>query len=189
MRNTPPELPVCLPGEPEAPQSVRAAERLFGRLRPQLLRFAFWLCRDRALAEDVVQEALLRAWRARDSLKDPAASRGWLLTIVRREHARLYERKRLETIDLDRAIDEESAELAGGGAGEELGELRTAILKLPDEYRIPLTLQVMGGFSTAEIAAELQLSQAAVLTRLFRARNRLRVLYGLAPAPEEDPAP
>jgi hypothetical protein len=38
-------------------------------LRPDLVRFAFWLSRDRALAEDVVQETLLRAWKARDSLK------------------------------------------------------------------------------------------------------------------------
>ena len=47
-------------------------------------------------------------------------------------------------------------------------------MKLPDEYREPLVLQVLGGFSTAEIAAELELTQPAVLTRLFRARNRLR---------------
>src|SRR5215510_9471178 len=63
---------------------------LFEALRPDLLRFACWLCRDRNLAEDVVQEALLRAWRSRDSLTDRAAVRAWLLTIVRREYARLY---------------------------------------------------------------------------------------------------
>ena len=40
-------------------------------------------------------------------------------------------------------------------------------------------MQVLGGLSTAEIAAELKLTQPAVLTRLFRARNRLRVIYGL----------
>jgi RNA polymerase sigma-70 factor (ECF subfamily) len=54
-------------------------------------------------------------------------------------------------------------------------------MKLPDEYREPLVLQVLGGFTTAEIAAELNLTQAAVLTRLFRARNRLRTIYGLEP--------
>ena len=42
-------------------------------LRPDLLRFAFWLSRDRALAEDVVQETMLRAWKAQDSLQDEAA--------------------------------------------------------------------------------------------------------------------
>jgi RNA polymerase sigma-70 factor (ECF subfamily) len=55
-------------------------------------------------------------------------------------------------------------------------------MQLPDEYREPLVLQVLGGFTTAEIASQLQLTQAAVLTRLFRARNRLRTIYGLAPA-------
>ena len=57
-------------------------------LRPDLLRFAFWLSRDRALAEDVVQETMLRAWKAQDSLLDEAAAKPWLLTIIRREYAR-----------------------------------------------------------------------------------------------------
>jgi RNA polymerase sigma-70 factor (ECF subfamily) len=52
------------------------------------------------------------------------------------------------------------------------------MFKLPEEYREPLVLQVLMGFSTAEIAHELDLSCAAVLTRLFRARKRLRELCG-----------
>src|SRR6187551_2908271 len=75
--------------------------RVLEMLRPDLLRFAFWLARDRAVAEDVVQETLIRAWKSKEELKDPAAARPWLLTIVRREHARLYERKRLPTVDVD----------------------------------------------------------------------------------------
>ena len=54
-------------------------------LRPDLLRFAWWLGRDRGLAEDVVQEALLRAWKSYDSLADEGKAKAWLLTIVRRE--------------------------------------------------------------------------------------------------------
>jgi RNA polymerase sigma-70 factor (ECF subfamily) len=57
-------------------------------------------------------------------------------------------------------------------------------MRLPIEYREPLVLQVLGGFSTEEIARELALTPTAVLTRLFRARNKLRVLCGLAPAPD-----
>jgi RNA polymerase sigma-70 factor, ECF subfamily len=49
---------------------------------------------------------------------------------------------------------------------------------LPDEYREPLVLQVLMGFSTAEIARELDLSNAAVLTRLFRGRKQLRAICG-----------
>jgi len=71
------------------------------------------------------------------------------------------------------------------GPDSELYTLRGAILKLPLEYREPLIMQVLGGFSTAEIAEELSLSSTAVLTRLFRARNKLRTMYGLTPAPDE----
>ena len=87
-------------GCPE-PDSGAPITRLFESLRPDLLRFAQWLARDRSIAEDIVQESLLRAWRSREALKDAGAARPWLLTIVRREHARLYERKRLELVPLD----------------------------------------------------------------------------------------
>lgn len=159
--------------------------RVLEMLRPDLLRFAFWLARDRSVAEDVVQETLIRAWKSREELKDPAAARPWLFTIARREHARLYERKRLPTVDVDEVEALGDPSLAtDGDAG--LTELRHAIMKLSDEYREPLVLQVLGGFTTAEIAAQLGLTQAAVLTRLFRARNRLREICGLAPAEDEE---
>jgi RNA polymerase sigma-70 factor (ECF subfamily) len=146
-------------------------------LRPDLLRFAFWLCRDRALAEDVVQESMLRAWKARDSLLDESAAKPWLLTIIRREYARTFERKRMVTVDVDELVAKEEPMLA---AAEEqgLGEMRTALFKLPVEYREPLVLQVLMGYSTAEIARELDLSGPAVLTRLFRARKQLRAALG-----------
>src|ERR1700674_914518 len=119
-------------------------------LRPGLLRFAFWLCHDHALAEDVVQESMLRAWKAQESLLDESAAKPWLLTIVRREYARTFERKRFPTVDVDELIAKEEPMLA---AAEEqnIGELRAALMKLPDEYREPLILQVLMGFSTAEI--------------------------------------
>ena len=161
-----------------------AFARLLEGFRPDLLRFALWLARDRSVAEDVVQETLIRAWKSREEIKDPSATRPWLLTIVRREHARLYERKRLPTVDVDDAgIQADPALLSNPDDGDVgLDDLRRAILKLPDEYREPLVMQVLGGHSTIEIARELGLTQAAVLTRLFRARNKLREIYGLEPA-------
>ncbi len=160
-------------GTPGAPFA-----RLLEMLRPDLMRFAFWLARDREVAEDVVQETLIRAWKARTELKDPAAARPWLFTIVRREHARLFERKRLPTVDVDEVDALGDPALAVDGDANLL-DLRRAILALPEEYREPLVMQVLGGFSTAEIAAQLELTVPAVLTRLFRARNRLRGIYGL----------
>ncbi len=157
--------------------------QLFESMRPDLLRFAHWLARDRSLAEDIVQESLLRAWRSRDTLKERGAARAWLLTIVRREHARLYERKRLELVSLDEAVDSQAADKAPERDAD-LFALRHAIMRLPIEYREPLLLQILGGFSTEEIARELALSSTAVLTRLFRARNKLRALCGMTPVPD-----
>ncbi|HMK87734.1 MAG TPA: sigma-70 family RNA polymerase sigma factor [Steroidobacteraceae bacterium] len=146
-------------------------------LRPDLLRFAFWLSRDLALAEDVVQETMLRAWKARESLKDEAAAKPWFLTIIRREYARSFERKRLPTVDVDELIAREEPMLATG-QDQEVAEVRAALFKLPEEYREPLLMQVLMGYSTAEIASQLELSTAAVLTRLFRGRKQLRALCG-----------
>jgi len=146
-------------------------------LRPDLLRFAIWLSRDRAVAEDVVQETLLRAWKAQDTLEDEKAAKPWFLTIIRREYARTFERKRLATVNLDDLVASEEPALAASDA-EDLAELRRAIFELPEDYREPLVLQVLMGCTTAEIAAQLNLSTAAVLTRLFRARRQLRLLCG-----------
>ena len=158
----------------------RRFETLCETLRPDLLRFAFWLGRDRQLAEDVVQEALLRAWKSFDTLAEESKAKSWLLTIVRRELARSFERKRLEVTDLDALVAAEANVLA---AEEDAGlaEMRDAIFRLGDEYREPLVLQVMMGYSTMEIADQMGLQQGAVLTRLFRARARLRQELGLAP--------
>ena len=187
MRNSEPGSPVSsVGGRLPAADAGAPITRLFESMRPDLVRFAHWLARDRALAEDIVQEALLRAWRSRDTLKDPRAARPWLLTIVRREHARLYERKRLELVSLDDVV-ETQASPGFSEPGGELFALRHAIMKLPIEYREPLVLQVLGGFSTEEIARELALSATAVLTRLFRARNKLRVICGLTAAPDVAP--
>src|SRR5579862_777704 len=182
MRNSRPESPV-LSVSGRLPGADAETTRLFESLRPDLLRFAHWLARDRSIAEDIVQESLLRAWRSREALKDAGAARAWLLTIVRREHARLYERKRLELVPLDEVAESQPGARYAEPEGE-LFALRHAIMKLPLEYREPLVLQVLGGFSTEEIARELTLSPSAVLTRLFRARNKLRVLCGMTAAPD-----
>ena len=184
MRNPEPEKPVSSQeGSADELAARQRITRLLESMRPDLLRFAQWLARDRSIAEDIVQESLLRAWRSRDSLKEATSARAWLLTIVRREHARLYERKRLELVSLDDEIEHNGSAFSAGDDSE-LQMLRAAIIKLPMEYREPLIMQVLGGFSTEEIASELSLSVTAVLTRLFRARNKLRTLYGLAPAAE-----
>jgi RNA polymerase sigma-70 factor, ECF subfamily len=148
-------------------------ERLCAPYRTDVLRFLIWLARDRALAEDVMQETLLRAWRSFDALADAGAVRSWLLTIARRELARVFERKRLPMVDLDAAISMNDGALAVPES-HDVDDMRKAILELETTYREPLVMQVLLGLSTEEIAEQLSISTPAVLTRLYRARELLR---------------
>jgi RNA polymerase sigma-70 factor (ECF subfamily) len=161
----------------------RRFESLCEPCRTEVFRFALWLSRSRSVAEEVVQETYLRAWRSFDALEDNGMARSWLLTIARREHARLYERKRHITVNIDELSANESSSLAATHERDpdEVDDVRKAILELEDEHREPLILQVMMGFSTLEIANYLGINEGAVSTRLFRARNRLRARLGLGP--------
>lgn len=157
----------------EATARRRRFDQLVGVFHADMYRYAAWLSRDRAIAEDVVQEALLRAWKSLDALRDDAAAKPWLLTIVRRENARHFERKRLETVDIDNLSASQAALLAEQ-PDRQLDDMREAIFELDDDYREPLVLQVMMGYSTSEIAELMGLKQGAVLTRLHRARHKLK---------------
>lgn len=155
-------------------------EALVRALMPELYRYALWLCRQPALAEDLVQETLLRAWRALDSLRDERAARHWLITILRRELARHYERLQPEFVDADSVtLVDERRHTPEQDAEDAL--VRTALFRLEDDYREPLVLQVLMGCSVEEIGAIMGLQKATVLTRLFRARRRLAELLD-APA-------
>ncbi|MBX2847444.1 MAG: sigma-70 family RNA polymerase sigma factor [Acidiferrobacterales bacterium] len=142
-----------------------------------LYRYALWLCKDKNMAEDVMQEAYLRAWKSLDSLREAKAAKGWLFTIFRREHARQFERKQFQYNDVE-SMDTLPDNVMGYDDRPEAYALRNALKRLPEEYREPLEMQVLGGFSCAEIAEILNISASAVMTRLFRARGKLRELLG-----------
>jgi RNA polymerase sigma-70 factor (ECF subfamily) len=148
-------------------------DRVVGVLHKDLYRYAAWLCRDPGIAEEVVQEALLRAWKSLDALREDSAAKSWLLTIVRRENARYFERKRLETVDIDSLTPGQSAMLAET-EDPKIAEMREALYRLEDDYREPLVLQVLMGHSTKEIAELMGIKAGAVLTRLHRARIKLK---------------
>ena len=147
-------------------------ERITQEYRADLYRYAFWLAKDAALADDVVQEALLRAWRSLDSLRSEQAAKTWLITIVRREFARVFERKRLDTQDIDTVSGTDEASFATGH-DTDVDDMRHAIAALEADYREPLVLQVLLGYSTEEIATAIGIKPGAVLTRLHRARKKL----------------
>ncbi|HET6565726.1 MAG TPA: sigma-70 family RNA polymerase sigma factor [Xanthomonadales bacterium] len=137
-----------------------------------LYRYAMWICGNDALAKDLVQETYLRAWKALDKLNDPKAAKSWLITILRREFARTFERKVPKFTDLEKVEVPEDSQLEPDDRLE-VQLLRRNIGKLAPKYREPLLLQLVMGYSCEEIAQELEISKSAVMTQLFRAREQL----------------
>ena len=154
----------------------RFFEQLVSAYANDLYRYAYWLCKQPTLAEDLVQETFARAWKSIESLKDEKAAKAWLITILRRENARLYEKYQPQLLEIEESLvaDDYHNEPSNKLEKEQLHHM---ILKLPDEYKEPLILQVMWGFSGDEIAKELDLKLATVNTRLFRARQQLKQLF------------
>ena len=143
-----------------------------------LYRFAYWLCRNRWQAEDLVQEALLRAWRAWPALRDKRAVKAWLFTIVHREFQRARSRRR-PTEPMSEADEfplnpdpTQSMDIA------QSMDIRRVLGELPEASRAALLMQVLGGFSCSEISDALGTSEGAVMTRLTRARQALRRRLG-----------
>ncbi|WJG10623.1 sigma-70 family RNA polymerase sigma factor [Aliiglaciecola sp. LCG003] len=147
-------------------------EALVHALHGDIFRYAYWLVKDKAIAEDIVQETFLRAWKSLDSLKEEKAAKSWLITILRRENARRFERKQFDLVDMD------DVSLVDEGLSNETEiehrELRALMANLSEEYREPLMLQILFGYTGDEIAEQLDLNKNTVMTRLFRARNQLK---------------
>jgi RNA polymerase sigma-70 factor (ECF subfamily) len=160
------------PGKAEFEQVVRAYAN-------DLFRYLYWLTRERAQAEDLVQEAFTRAWAGWGEQRDEKAVKAWLFTIARNEHARLYERKRLD-VDPEADLD---AILAAPSDPAFAIDVKRAFGMLPESLRDPLLLQVLGGLTSAEIAAAAETTVDAINMRLTRARKALRQLVEGAPVP------
>ena len=148
-------------------------ETLVGEYYNDIFRYAYWLSKSRQVAEDLAQETFLRAWRALDNLEKPGAAKAWLFTILRRENARRFEKYRPEADDIDDYSLPDSGKLEPDQILER-EMVHKAMEDLEPEYRDPLLLQVIGGFSGDEIAKMLDLNNNTVMTRLFRARNKLK---------------
>ena len=138
-----------------------------------LYRYAMWICGNDALAKDLVQETYLRAWKALDKLNDIGAAKSWLITILRREYARTFERKVPKFTDVETVVITEDSELSPDDRTE-IKMLRQSIMELAPKYREPLLLQVVLGHSCQEISEQLGISKSAVMTQLFRAREQLK---------------
>ncbi|HXZ99015.1 MAG TPA: sigma-70 family RNA polymerase sigma factor [Candidatus Binatia bacterium] len=153
------------------------AARFELRLQPlyrDAVRLAYGLLRDSSLAEDAAQEAALRAWRHRGRLREGSDLRPWFLAIVvncsRDLRRSPWWRRRAELPPVERPD-------AGGDAGysAEIGDLRQALLRLPDRDRLIIVLRFYLDLPHEEVAAITGMSVEAVRVRTYRALRRLRI--------------
>lgn len=167
--------------EPEEARFNRLAQEHQDAVYRQMVR----VCGNREDALDVLQEALLRAYRALDTLQADAAFRVWLGRIARNVCTRMRSREALlPLLSLD-SSEEGQVWADTLSTSEEIPEteviqaelkalLHRAVDSLPDSLREVYTLRDVEELSAAETAARLQLTEAAVKARLHRARAHLR---------------
>jgi len=146
--------------------------------------YARWLAKNEAEAEDVVQDACVRAVRFFSSLRDGDA-RAWLLTIVRNTW---YSRVSRRGATTEGGLDPSADQRPDGALDPEerllqqhtVERVRAAIEQLPVDYREALVLREMEGLSYKEIAAVLHVPIGTVMSRLARARERLLAVLELS---------
>lgn len=163
--------------EPPGGDGLSAAEfeaLTFGHL-PLLKRLALRMTRNEAQADDLVQEACLRAWKYRHSL-DPAGNvKAWLCRILTNEVVRDARRNRPEVINEDLS-ELASVPPAARVQAETLPDedLRAALDELPEEFANALVLHAVEGFAYKEIAEIQGVAIGTVMSRLHRARAGMR---------------
>ncbi len=153
----------------------REFEELLAECGPLAYRVARGVLRNSADAEDVAQEALLRAYRRFDRLRDRTRFRAWLVRIVfRLALDRLRSAKRREqreTLCSQLPPQPSTEDLAA--SSEFQAHLDSALQELPEKFRLVLLLAVMEGHTLEEVAALLSLPVGTVKSRLFFARKQL----------------
>ena len=151
---------------------------------------ARWLLRNEQDAEDVVQEAYLRAFRSFDGFRG-SNGRAWLLTIVRNTSYTLLRKN--HTVDLTTTFDEEVHVVGHESVSpamilehtEDAELMRNAIDRLPAEFREILTLRHQEDLSYKEIGDILKIPTGTVMSRLARARARLKEYLTTSMSQEE----
>lgn len=162
-----------------------SAEEAFARyVQPELdvlLRVALSITHDRADAEDLVQDTLLRAFRAIERF-DGRHPRAWLLTIMRNAQINRVRRKRPELLRDPDLTFEHTASVAEEGASAEAqvidplfdADVEEAFDALPERFRSVVELVDLDGLSYQEAADVLGVPIGTVMSRLHRARKRIR---------------
>jgi RNA polymerase sigma-70 factor, ECF subfamily len=149
----------------------------WGEAHRVCLRMAYRYASNPSEAEDIAQDALLRAWRRRSTLRDADRRKQWLATIVRNEAFRQHARFRPDptaVIELYEGVEDEQVV-----ATVEQADLHAAMKRLSDRDRRLLEMRYTEDLTQAAIADRLGIPEGTVKVRLHRARNKLRRAYVL----------
>jgi len=141
-----------------------------------IYRLALSIVHDRSLADDVVQETMIRAWRWAPIEPDGEIPRAWLSRVARNAAIGILRRRREELYGSDAIPEKESsvtpARTVEGRAA--LDQLRGALTALDEADRALIVLREIEGLTYEEIAETMELPLSTVKTRLFRARQQLK---------------
>ena len=130
----------------------------------------YGVVRDPAWTEDLVQEAFLKAWESLGDLKEPEAFRPWILTTARRLAWR-----RAELLGRPNPAPREEAASDGPMDGEEAREkVRDALGRLPEQYRIPVTMHLLNGMNYVDIGRRLGMKNGSLRGLIARGTKKLR---------------
>jgi len=155
---------------------VSAFEGIVRRWQDPLVNLAYKFCRDRARAEDMAQDAFLRAYRALGQWRKEAAFSTWLFAVATNSYRSELRRIPVRTVSIDDAAEvSDICPTDGGLAKEDRDEVvRRAVLALPAKYREAMILFYFHEMDIAAAARSLALPQGTVKARLARGREMLR---------------
>ena len=141
---------------------------------PAMYRLAYRLVGDRHEAEDIVQEAFRSAWKSRNLFQADGGARAWLAAILRRRVADHWRRPRPPTLVADNQRLETEDPPSDPCRDELSDEMQHALERLPQELKETLILVVVAELTHQEASEMLGVPLGTVLSRVSRARNRLR---------------
>ncbi|MCA8943733.1 MAG: RNA polymerase sigma factor [Planctomycetes bacterium] len=179
----------------------QAIPRLLDQHGGRLFGLSRRICGNPEEAEDLVQEVFVQAWRKWEQFDGRSDPIVWLFTIARRACQRMHRKRsgepaRIASLDEllpfgqpSIAVVSQETPIDAQVRREQREAVEAAITKLPDDYRMPLVLRDIIGFSVAEAATILGLKPATVKTRVHRARLQLRAALESGLPHEDLPPP
>jgi len=164
---------------------------------PQLFSTALRMTRNRSDAEDLVQETYIKGWRSFHTFQEGTNLRAWLFRIMTNTYINKYnaQKRKGTEVELD-DIEElflykrlgsiDQSQLSSSAEDQMLGlftddEVKNALESLPEDFRIPVLLSDVDGFSYKEISEMLEIPMGTVMSRLHRGRKAMqKMLYEYA---------